>query len=111
MDDAGIDENDDEVQQSSDSGDAVQQSKEELREQKKDVPTTIGSSLRELQKQAYSPASLHHYKSRPLRHPKSRTANDVRRREPGPKRGRGGGQPNMRLRMTAMLEKIKRDCP
>jgi hypothetical protein len=120
MDDAEIDEND-EVQQSSDSEDepvpsaSVQQSKQTPREQKKDAPT-IGPSLRELQKQAYSPASLHHYKSRPLRHPKSRTpSNEVSfgRREASigaPKRGRGGGQPNMRLRMTAMLEKIRRDC-
>jgi hypothetical protein len=121
-DDAEIDENDDEVQQCSDSEDepvpsaSVQPRKQRPLEQKKDGPTTTGSSLRDLQKQAYSPASLHHYKSRPLRHPKNRTASNedsFRRREASigaPKRGRGGGQPNMRLRMTAMLEKIRRDC-
>jgi hypothetical protein len=95
---------------------SVQPCKQRPLEQKKDGPTTTGSSLRDLQKQAYSPASLHHYKSRPLRHPKNRTASNedsFRRREASigaPKRGRGGGQPNMRLRMTAMLEKIRRDC-
>lgn len=122
-DDAEIDASDDEVRQSSSSDDepgpsaSVQQSKQRPCEQKKKDAPTIGSSLRELQKQAYSPASLHHYKSRPLRHSKSRTASNeasFRRREASIgalKRGRGGGQPNMRLRMTAMLEKIRRDCP
>ena len=118
MDDAGIDEDGDEVHQSSDDEPApssfVQQNEQRPREQKKD--SSIGSSLRELQRQAHSPASLHHYKSRPLRHSKNRTtSNDdsIRRREASigaTRRGRGGGQPNMRLRMTAMLEKIRRDC-
>ena len=92
---------------------SVQQDQETPREQKKDVPS-VGSSLRELQKQAYSPASLHRHKSRPLRHPKTRTANEIssRSREAstsGPKHARGRGQPDMRLRMIATLEKIKRD--
>jgi len=115
-DDAGIDENGDEVQQSSDDEPVPSASVQQNKQRPHDVPSIGSSSLRELQKQAYSPASLHHYKSRPLRHPKSRTAsNEVsfRKREASigaPKRGRGGGQPNMRLRMTAMLEKIRRDC-
>ncbi|KAH9079335.1 hypothetical protein EDB83DRAFT_1258824 [Lactarius deliciosus] len=118
-DDTGIDEMGDEVKQGSDDepmpSASVQQIKQMPHEQKKHAPCT-GSSLRELQKQAYSPASLHHYKSRPLRHPKSRMAsNEVsfQKREASigaAKHGQGGGQPNMRLRMTAMLEKIKRDC-
>jgi len=115
-DDAGIDENGDEVQQSSDDEPVPSASVQQNKQRPHDVPSIGSSSLRELQKQAYSPASLHHYKSRPLRHPKSRTAsNEVsfRKREASigaPKRGRRGGQPNMRLRMTAMLEKIRRDC-
>jgi len=56
-------------------------------------------SLRDLFQKAYSKESLHTYKSHPL------------------KKRRGGrqqsnlmrGQPNMKLRMNAMLEKIKQD--
>jgi hypothetical protein len=117
-DDAGIDDGD-QVQQSSDdepaTSSSVQRNEQRPREQETNAHSD-GLSLRELQRQAHSPASLHHYKSRPLRHPKNRTAsNDVtiRRREAtigAPMRSRGGGQPNMRLRMTAMLEKIRRDC-
>lgn len=70
-------------------------------------------SLRDLTKEAYSRSSLHTYKSDPL--------NRSRGRGRGPQRGRGDsgrgalrggrgrGQPNMKLRMGAMLEKIKRD--
>jgi len=118
-DDARIDEDGDEVQQSSDDeptpSSSVQQNEQKPRKQKKDA-RSIGSSLRDLQRQAHSPASLHHYKSRPLHQTKNRAASNevsIRRRENSivaPKRGRGGGQPNMRLRMTAMLEKIRRDC-
>jgi len=81
--------------------------------------TSAGPSLRELQKQAYSPAALHHYKSRSLHHSKSRVAHDARIPASGSSRKkdvggtlnrtRRGGQPDMRLRMSAMLEKIKRD--
>jgi hypothetical protein len=68
--------------------------------QRQDAPSG-GPSLRELQRQAYSPASLHHYKSHPLHrsHKAEISGNDRR----------GGGQPDMRKRMSAMLEKIKRD--
>jgi hypothetical protein len=68
--------------------------------QRQDTPSG-GPSLRELQRQAYSPASLHHYKSHPLHrsHKAEISGNDRR----------GGGQPDMRKRMSAMLEKIKRD--
>ncbi|KAI9510245.1 hypothetical protein F5148DRAFT_977053 [Russula earlei] len=80
--------------------------------------TSTGNRLRELQKRAYSPAALHHYKSHPLGHSKRRGYHDARvpvssqRKDIGGStqdRSRRGGQPNMRLRMSAMLEKIKRD--
>lgn len=78
------------------------------------------STLRELQKQAYSRSSLHHYKSDPLHRSRGRghgggnTDQSGRQRGGrggggGRGRGRGGGQPDMRLRMSAMLEKIKHD--
>ncbi|CAE7227137.1 unnamed protein product [Rhizoctonia solani] len=79
---------------------------------KKDVP-----SLRELTREAYSPASLHTFKSHPLRrHGKnnaraqmnpypSRPGTNGQRGAP-PTRGRG--QPNMAKRMGVLLEKIKR---
>ncbi|KAI0273548.1 hypothetical protein BC834DRAFT_966060 [Gloeopeniophorella convolvens] len=93
------------------------------REQPQDeqaAPTTSDKpSLRELQRQAYSRASLHHFKAQPLRHSKKhgadRGAEAVGQAQRGAGRGaacgrgRGGGQPNMSLRMSAMLEKIKRD--
>jgi len=61
-------------------------------------------SLRDLFRKAYSKESLHTYKSDPLK--------KGRRQQQGA--GRGGnaasrGQPNMKLRMNAMLEKIKQD--
>lgn len=72
-------------------------------------------SLRELHNRAYSRSSLHTFKSQPLhRHRDTdRRVHDDRGRGRG--RGfntsqrRGRGQPDMRLRMNAMLEKIKRD--
>ena len=80
-------------------------------------------SLRDLQRMAYSKSSLHTHKSDPLhRHkggaaPKSRGAGGGGRRGGrgggrgggGGQRGRGRGQPDMGLRMKAMLEKIKQD--
>ncbi|KAI0331121.1 hypothetical protein GY45DRAFT_1249524 [Cubamyces sp. BRFM 1775] len=75
------------------------------------------NSLRELQKQAYSKASLHNHKSRPLNRykgPASSRGQDAGRGGRGrgatPRgRGREKGQPDMGLRMKAMLEKIKQD--
>jgi len=65
-------------------------------------------SLRELTRQAYSRSSLHTFKANPGR------GSGTRGRGRGGARGRGGqrgetgrGQPNMKLRMDAMLEKIK----
>jgi hypothetical protein len=96
----------------------VQKNKQKMRRQEEDV-ANAGPSLRVLQRQAYSPAALHHHKSHPLHHSKGRigihgarihgssqkeaNAGDTR------SRSRRGGQPDMRLRMSAMLEKIKRD--
>lgn len=112
------DRHDDGSQNSSEDEPALTRSEQNLRGQEEDS-TTAGPSLRELQKQAYSPATLHHYKSRPLHHPKGRNApHGTRTPESSRKRdvgggsrnpSRRGGQPDMRLRMSAMLEKIKRD--
>ncbi|EIN07431.1 hypothetical protein PUNSTDRAFT_121543 [Punctularia strigosozonata HHB-11173 SS5] len=64
-------------------------------------------SLRELSKQAYSRSSLHSYKSDPLhRHGRGGGRGGGAERSD---RGGRKGQPDMRLRMNAMLEKIKRD--
>ncbi len=74
-------------------------------------------SLRELNNLAYSRSSLHNHKSNssnrhqstsgPPQKSRGRGASSYRGGERG--RGRGRGQPDMRLRMNAMLEKIKRD--
>ena len=61
-------------------------------------------SLRELLRKAYSRESLHTYKSDPLHRGKGRPA--LHR---GGTKGTGRGQPDMKLRMNALLEKIKRD--
>ncbi|KAI0831362.1 hypothetical protein BC628DRAFT_1415879 [Trametes gibbosa] len=81
--------------------------------QRRRVPQEIEPelSLRELQNKAYSKASLHTHKSHPLnRHkaPVSRGRGGSRGGNiRGASRGRGRGQPDMGLRMKAMLEKIK----
>lgn len=65
-------------------------------------------TLRDLFQEAYSKSSLHTYKSDPL---KKRRGEQVRGRggNATSASARGRGQPNMKLRMNAMLEKIKRD--
>jgi hypothetical protein len=69
-------------------------------------------SLRELAKKAYALSSLHNHRSDPLHKRKGETFT-VNRGGPqgrgGSGRGTGRGQPNMKLRMNAMLEKIKQD--
>lgn len=67
------------------------------------------SSLRDLTQKAYSRSSLHTFKSDPLNPGRgSRGGRGDERR--GTERGQGcRGQPNMKLRMGAVLEKIKRD--
>lgn len=57
-------------------------------------------TLRDLTRRAYAPESLHTFKSDPLR----------RRKGQAGKRGTTGrGQPNMKLRMNALLERIKQN--
>ncbi|CAE6516703.1 unnamed protein product [Rhizoctonia solani] len=83
-----------------------------------DKPEQDGPSLRELAREAYSPASLHTFKSHPL-HRRSHGKNNTRAQvNPYPNRtganGQGGtpsrsrGQPNMAKRMGVLLERIKR---
>jgi hypothetical protein len=121
-DEAEIDEQHDESHNSS--GDEpelmvpVQNNKKKGCRQEEDV-ASAGPSLRELQRQAYSPAALHHHKSHPLHHSKGRMSThgakihgpSQKKVIEGDNRGRSHrrGQPDMRLRMSAMLEKIKRD--
>ncbi|KAG8768985.1 hypothetical protein FRC12_005230 [Ceratobasidium sp. 428] len=80
-------------------------------------PTTATPSLRELAREAYSPASLHTHKSNPLRRRQSGKdyarhrveAAAAREGRPTPNgREKGRGQPNMAKRMGVLLEKIKR---
>lgn len=79
-----------------------EQSEEEMEEEWKGISdpapaatqTNPTSSLSDLTRQAYSKNTLHTYKSV--------------RRGGAPRQSRGGGQPNMKLRMGALLEKIKR---
>lgn len=73
-------------------------------------------SLRDLTKEAYSRASLHSFKADPLGRNKGRGGGvqkggrgGIGRWGPPGAAGMGRGQPNMKLRMGAMLEKIKRD--
>jgi hypothetical protein len=97
---------------------SVQKNKQKTRRREEDV-ANAGPSLRELQRQAYSPAALHRHKSHPLHHSKGRIDTlDARTHGSSQKKANGGntqsrsqrgGQPDMRLRMSAMLEKIKRD--
>ena len=118
VDESVSDQHDDESQNSSEDEPALTKSEQNLLGQE-EGSTSAGPSLRELQKQAYSPATLHHYKSRPLHHTKgrmaprgTRTPESSRKRDVGGgsrNPSRRGGQPDMRLRMSAMLEKIKRD--
>jgi len=61
-------------------------------------------SLRELFRKAYSRESLHTYRADPLHRGKARPSQHL-----GGTRGTGRGQPDMKLRMNALLEKIKRD--
>ena len=108
------DQHDDEAQNGSEDEPALTKSEQKFRGQE-DASASAAPSLRELQKLAYSPATLHRYKSHPLHHS---TRHGTRASELSRKRGVGGskrnssrrgGQPDMRLRMSAMLEKIKRD--
>jgi hypothetical protein len=66
--------------------------------------------VRDMMREAYSRASLHTYKSDSLHRGRSGSSRgDKASYRMTGERGRGKGQPNMKLRMGAMLEKIKRD--
>lgn len=83
-------------------------------DKQKDEDAGKEPSLRDLHKLAYSRSSLHTFKSsRGHRGLANAGKADGRGRGTGRgfqgSRGRGRGQPDMRLRMNAMLEKIKRD--
>lgn len=81
------------------------------------TPASSAPSLREMAREAYSPASLHMHKSNPLH--RRQQGNDYARRRVeaagrgtgsargGPTKG-GRGQPDMAKRMGVLLEKIKR---
>jgi hypothetical protein len=68
-------------------------------------------SLRELTAQAYSRSSLHTFKSNYTHRNQAENSSrgKGRGRIQSSHRSRGRGQPDMRLRMNAMLEKIKKD--
>jgi hypothetical protein len=78
-------------------------------------PARKENSLRDMMREAYSPSSLHTYKSDPLGQSRGRGGVSQRGRgsratnSSADERDRGRGQPNMKLRMGAILEKIKRD--
>ena len=66
-------------------------------------------SLRELKREAYSQSTLHTFKSDPLKkRDQGKRVGGSRGRGKGLTE-RGKGQPNMKLRMNVMLEKIKQD--
>ena len=74
------------------------------------TPAKPTPSLRDLTQKAYSTSSLHTFKSDPLNRRRGSGTRGVRGGGRGMQRGQGHrGQPNMKLRMDAMLEKIKRD--
>ncbi|KAK0210619.1 hypothetical protein DFS33DRAFT_305976 [Desarmillaria ectypa] len=83
--------------------------------QKSTVPEqTISSrppvSVREIKRTAYSKSTLHSYKADPFNKRKSGSVRGQSFKGDHDRNGnRGRGQPNMKLRMNAMLEKIKRD--
>jgi hypothetical protein len=97
----------------------------ESQRQSAEKPKT--QSLREMAKDAYSPSTLHTYKARSLNYNRvPQVSEPVLGRsglgmgahkwkrgkggdENGRTSGRGRGQPNMKLRMGVLLEKIKRD--
>jgi len=87
----------------------VQISRKDIRQNKESTGQTI-PNLRDLTREAYSRSSLHTYRSDPL----NRRGGRGREQEKGRGRGRHSqgerrGQPNMKLRMGAILEKIKQD--
>jgi hypothetical protein len=67
--------------------------------------------VRDLSRKAYAPESLHTFKADPLHRQRSQGHTSSRGRASGTRNfSRGKGQPNMKLRMNALLEKIKLDA-
>jgi len=62
--------------------------------------------LRDLTKKAYAPSSLHNLKSDPLHKRRGRYLDQASRQG---REGKERGQPNMKMRMDAMLERIKQN--
>ena len=83
-------------------GSSKQRTTDPIQEEKK-------QSLRELQNQAYSRSSLHTFKSGSHKQRDGGARGQNGRGRGRGSTGRGRGQPDMRLRMNFMLEKIKRD--
>lgn len=65
-------------------------------------------SLRDLSRKAYAKSSLHTYKSDIRRHGEQKPGGKRPPSTPAPKLTNAKGQPNMKLRMEAMLERIQR---
>jgi hypothetical protein len=82
------------------------ESKDRLRRKVDTTITNPTSTLHDLTREAYLRSSLHTYKSDPLNRRRGSGGVSGKGRE---REERGRGQPNMKLRMDAMLEKIKRD--
>ncbi|PPQ81205.1 hypothetical protein CVT25_015729 [Psilocybe cyanescens] len=84
--------------------------RQRVSKEKEEVKAAEPASLRDLTRVAYSRSTLHTYKTDPLKKkystPKHGGKSGNRRREEA---GTGRGQPNMKLRMNAMLAKIKQD--
>lgn len=105
------------MDQESDPNTHSRKSFEPKQRQAPDTSADSKVSLPELTRQAYSRDSLHTYKANSKRHDtKPSHRGNVQRGSTGGgrgassgDRGREKGQPNMKFRMTAMLEKIKRD--
>jgi hypothetical protein len=73
-----------------------------------EAAATEPPSVRDLMKEAYSRSTLHTFKADPLkRHGQNSFGRGGKGGRVRPELGRG--QPNMKLRMNAMLAKIKQD--
>ena len=72
-------------------------------EDKEESTQATEPTVRDLMRQAYSRSTLHTYKSDPFKKRHDRKGGDQKQAQTGK------GQPNMKLRMNAMLAKIKRD--
>jgi hypothetical protein len=79
-----------------------QKRRRELSEEHDETSVDTAPTFREKAREAYSKFSLHSYKSKPVDRKRSASRG-------AEYKGTGRGQPNMKLRMDVLLEKIKRD--